>query len=97
MESLNHQIAHEILHSYQHNKEATYLYQTGFLKAANIKLQQCEIHINKAFELIAQAMTAPNVRHPIITAEELRKKIPYKISVVNVMQPALISNASCET
>ncbi len=34
MKSLNHQIAHEILHSYVHNKEAAHLYQAGFLKAA---------------------------------------------------------------
>ena len=97
MKSLNHQIAHEILHSYEHNKEAAHLYQTGFLKAANIKLQQCEMHIHKAFELIAQAMQDPNISRPIITTDNLRKKIPRKIGVLTVMQPVLISSEPCGT
>lgn len=81
MENLNHQIAHEILHSYQRNKEAADLYQTGFLNASNSKLQQCEMHIHKAFELIAKAMQDPNVRRPIITLENSKKKISFKIAL----------------
>jgi hypothetical protein len=84
MENLNHQIAHEILHSYQRNKEAADLYQTGFLKAANSKLQQCEMHIHKAFELIAKAMQDPSVHRPIITLENSRKAIPSKIAVLTL-------------
>ena len=76
MKNLNHQIAHEILHSYQRNKEAADLYQTGFLKAANSKFQQCEMHIHKASELIAKAMQDPSAHRPIITLENSRKKIP---------------------
>jgi hypothetical protein len=85
VESLNHQIAHEILQSYQHNKEAAHLYQTGFSKAANIKLQQCEIHIHKAFELIAQAMQHPNVHLPINTLENSMKKISSKIPCAQIV------------
>ena len=82
MESLNHQIAHEILYSYQRNKEASDLYQTGFVKAANSKLQQCEMHIHKAFELIAKAMQDPSMYRSIITLENSRKKIPLNIAVL---------------
>lgn len=56
MKNLNQQIAHELLRSYVHNKEATHLYQTGFAKAANFNLELCENHINKASELITKAM-----------------------------------------
>jgi hypothetical protein len=75
MESHNHQIAHEILHSYQRNKEAADLYQRGFVKAANSKLQHCEMHIHTAFELIAKAMQDPSMCRSIITLENSRKKI----------------------
>jgi len=64
------------------HKEATDLYQTGFVKAANSKLQQCEMHIYKSFELIAKAMHDPSMYRSIITLENSRKKIPLNIAVL---------------